>query len=359
MSKTLKVLIMAGGTGGHIYPAIACSEEFNKQGVETVWLGSKGGMEERLVGDSLDIRLHLLSIKGVRGKGLKGLLLAPFRIVYSIGQALSILRHEKPDAVLGMGGFVAGPGGIAAKLLGIPLIIHEQNALAGTTNRLLSRISNLSLCAFEGALNKGKLVGNPIRSALAQSASKQINMDIARPLRVLVVGGSLGAKAINDVIPDVLNGWDELQRLDVWHQTGGNNYSSVVAQYSSYGIESRVEPYIENMEGAYYWSDLVVCRAGAMTVSELSLLGLPSILVPYPHAIDDHQTVNAKYLEQCQAAILIPQKELTVEKITSLFKEFVNDREQLQKMGENAKKMSFPNATQDVVSQCLGQIKND
>ncbi len=350
---------MAGGTGGHIYPALACNEEFNQQGVETVWLGSKGGMEEALVGDDSDIRLHLLSIKGVRGKGFKGLLLAPFRIVYSIGQALSILRHEKPNAVLGMGGFVAGPGGVAARILGIPLIIHEQNAIAGTTNRLLSHISSLSLCAFKGALNNGVLVGNPVRSTLKESVSKKTNADNARPLRVLVVGGSLGAQAINQVIPKVLSQWNESQRLDVWHQTGSGNYESVAKQYNSLEVEARVVPYIEKMADAYYWADLVVCRSGAMTVSELSLLGLPSVLVPYPHAIDDHQTENAKYLEQCHAGTLVPQKEFTVDKLTDLLKVFVNDREQLQKMGENAKKMSFPNATKEVVSQCLGQMKND
>jgi UDP-N-acetylglucosamine--N-acetylmuramyl-(pentapeptide) pyrophosphoryl-undecaprenol N-acetylglucosamine transferase len=359
VSKTLKVLIMAGGTGGHIYPAMACSEEFNNQGVKTVWLGSKGGMEERIIGQDTDIPLRLMSIKGVRGKGFLGLIVAPFRIVYSIGQALSILRREKPDVVLGMGGFVSGPGGVAAKLLGIPLVIHEQNAIAGTTNRLLSRFCNVALCAFHGALESGLTLGNPIRSAIAENVNRERNFDNARPLKVLVVGGSLGAKAINDVIPQVLKGWDGSPRLSIWHQTGGKNYDVVLKSYQSFELESRVESYIENMEAAYYWADLVVCRAGAMTVSELSLIGLPSILVPYPYAIDDHQTANANRLQKCDAAIVVQQKELTVEKITSLLKEFVNDRARLHQMGENAKKMSFPNATKDVVSQCLGQIKND
>ncbi len=350
---------MAGGTGGHIYPALACSEEFKKQGIEAVWLGSKGGMEERLIGQATEIPLHLLSIKGVRGKGVLGLFIAPFRIVYSIGQALSILRREKPDVVLGMGGFVAGPGGIAAKLLAIPLVIHEQNAIAGTTNRLLSRFCDLALCAFDGALKKGLTLGNPIRSAITENVNRERKFDNARPLKVLVVGGSLGAKAINDVIPQVLKNWGCSPRLSIWHQTGSKNYDEVLSSYHSFDLDSRVEAFVENMDAAYYWADLVICRAGAMTVSELSLIGLPSILVPYPFAIDDHQTANAHSLQKCDAAIVVPQKEFTVEKTTCLLKEFVNDRARLQKMGENAKKMSFPNATKDVVSQCLGQIKND
>jgi len=271
---------MAGGTGGHIYPALACSEEFKKQGIEAVWLGSKGGMEERLIGQATEIPLHLLSIKGVRGKGVLGLFIAPFRIVYSIGQALSILRREKPDVVLGMGGFVAGPGGIAAKLLAIPLVIHEQNAIAGTTNRLLSRFCDLALCAFDGALKKGLTLGNPIRSAITENVNRERKFDNARPLKVLVVGGSLGAKAINDVIPQVLKNWGCSPRLSIWHQTGSKNYDEVLNSYRSFDLDSRVEAFVENMDAAYYWADLVICRAGAMTVSELSLIGLSSILVP-------------------------------------------------------------------------------
>ncbi|ETI61243.1 undecaprenyldiphospho-muramoylpentapeptide beta-N-acetylglucosaminyltransferase [Marinomonas profundimaris] len=357
MSDVRKVIIMAGGTGGHIYPALACAQSFKDKGVDVQWLGSKGGMEERLVPDH-DISLHSLSIKGVRGKGGLGLLLAPFRILHAIGQAVATLQKVKPDVVLGMGGFVAGPGGVAARLLGIPLVIHEQNAIAGTTNKLLSKVANLKLQAFDGALVNGITVGNPIRSDILEQQVRPPRNSSVRPFRLLVVGGSLGAKAINDVIPEVLANWPSTQRLDVWHQTGLRNIESVSEQYKAVSVEARVEAYLDNMDQAYYWADVVLCRAGAMTVSELAVAGLPSILVPYPHAIDDHQTENARYLEKVGAAYLLPQTQLTYEKIISLLSEFVENKEKLLKMGEQAKLVAHPNATQDVVARCLRLIKS-
>ncbi|QUX96171.1 undecaprenyldiphospho-muramoylpentapeptide beta-N-acetylglucosaminyltransferase [Marinomonas sp. CT5] len=352
-----RVVIMAGGTGGHIYPALACAQNFKNQGVEVQWLGSKGGMEESLV-PKHDIVLHSLSIKGVRGKGAPGLLLAPFRILHAIGQAVAILQKVKPDVVLGMGGFVAGPGGVAAKLLGIPLVVHEQNAVAGTTNKLLSKVANLRLQAFDGALPKAVSVGNPIRSDILEQPARVSRNGVARPLKLLVVGGSLGAKAINDVMPHVLAAWPFSQRLDVWHQTGVRNYDEVATSYHEAKVEARVEPYLENMDQAYYWADVVLCRAGAMTVSELAIAGLPSILVPYPHAIDDHQTENARYLEKVGAAYLLPQPQLSCEKVISLLSGFIESEETLLEMGEQAKLVARPNATQDVVAHCLRLIKS-
>lgn len=324
MSDVKRVVIMAGGTGGHIYPALACAQSFKDKGIEVQWLGSKGGMEEILV-PKHDIALHSLSIKGVRGKGVFGLLVAPFRILHAIGQAVAVLQKIKPDVVLGMGGFVAGPGGVAAKLLGIPLVVHEQNAIAGTTNKLLSKVANLKLQAFEGALPNALSVGNPIRNDILEQRVRVSRSNVARPLRLLVVGGSLGAKAINDVIPNVLAEWPFSQRLDVWHQTGIRNYDEVSALYKEAGVNARVEAYLDHMDQAYYWADVVLCRAGAMTVSELAVAGLPSILVPYPHAIDDHQTANARYLEKVEAAYLLPQPQLSCEKIISLLSAFVEE----------------------------------
>lgn len=356
MSDVKKIIIMAGGTGGHIYPALACAQVFKDKGLDVQWLGSKGGMEEVLVADH-DIALHSLSIKGVRGKGVLGLLVAPFRVLHAIGQAIAVLQKVKPDVVLGMGGFVAGPGGVAARLLGIPLVIHEQNAIAGTTNKLLSKVANLKLQAFDGAIPNAISVGNPIRSDILEQQVRMPRNGVARPLRLLVVGGSLGAKAINDVIPQVLLNWPSTQRLDVWHQTGLRNFDVVSEQYKIAKVEARVEAYLENMDQAYYWADVVLCRAGAMTVSELAIAGLPSILVPYPHAIDDHQTANAQYLEQVGAAYLLPQAQLTCEKIISLLSTFVESEDTLLKMGEQAKLVARPNATQDVVACCLRLIK--
>jgi len=356
MSAVKKIIIMAGGTGGHIYPALACAQAFKDMGVDVQWLGSKSGMEETLV-PSHDIILHSLSIKGVRGKGVLGLLAAPFRILHAIGQAVAVLQKVKPDVVLGMGGFVAGPGGVAARLLGIPLAIHEQNAIAGTTNRLLSNVASLRLQAFDGALSNAVSVGNPIRSSILEQAVRLPRGGAARPLRLLVVGGSLGAKAINDVIPQVLANWTSAQRLDVWHQTGVRNFELVSEQYKAAKVEARVDAYLDNMDQAYYWADVVLCRAGAMTVSELAVAGLPSILVPYPYAIDDHQTENARYLERAGAAYLLPQAQLTLEKIISLLSELAESENTLLKMGEQAKLVAHPNATQDVVVRCLRLIK--
>lgn len=357
MSKVKRVVIMAGGTGGHIYPALACAERFKTMGFEVCWLGSKGGMEEDLVPQH-DIAIHTISIKGIRGKGVYGLLSAPFRVLHALGQAVALLQKLRPDVVLGMGGFVSGPGGVAAKLLGIPLVIHEQNAVAGTTNRLLSKMANVKLQAFDGALSGGVSVGNPIRSDILAEPVRPPRHGSARPLRLLIVGGSLGAKAINEVIPQVIAAWPYKQRLDVWHQTGKRNFEEVCALYKERSLEARVEPYLESINQAYYWADVVLCRAGAMTVSELAVAGLPSILVPYPYAIDDHQTANARYLEKAGAAYLVPQSELSVEKVIFLLGQFVEDESNVIEMGVRAKSVAHPEATNHVVSHCLGLIES-
>ncbi len=358
MSKSKKVMLMAGGTGGHIYPALACAEKFLEKGMDVEWIGSAGGMEERIVPQH-DIPLHTLSIKGVRGKGVMGLALAPLRIAHSVGQALAILRRSKPDLVLGMGGFVAGPGGVAAKLLRIPVVVHEQNAVGGTTNTLLSKVANVTLQAFDGALPNGLTVGNPVRGAILKQMTRKPREDNARPLRLLVVGGSLGAKAINDLVPELLANWSMDVRLDVWHQTGARNIEAVQASYSALQVEARVDAYIEDMNQAYYWADVVLCRAGAMTVSELAIAGLPSILVPYPHAIDDHQTKNAQVLESVGAAFLVPQPKLTLNELTNILTSCVTEQDKLMKMAEQAKTVAQPEATQTVVSHCIRLMKND
>lgn len=356
--KNKRVLIMAGGTGGHIYPALACAKEFESQGYEVRWLGSKGGMELDLV-PKHDIPIDAISIKGVRGNGVKGLLLAPFRILYALGQALAIVKRFRPNVVLGMGGFVAGPGGVAAKLCSVPLVVHEQNAVAGTTNKLLSKVANRVLQAFSGALPKGLTVGNPVRSDILNLKAKPDGYRAGRPLKLLVVGGSLGAQAINKLMPKVLSGWNESVRLDVWHQTGKRNIEEVSSWYQAAGVEARVDAYIENMNDAYYWADIVLCRSGAMTISELAIAGLPSILVPFPYAIDDHQTKNAESLVVAGAASLVPQTELTEESLTLLLTEYIGDVNLLNNMGAAAKKVAYPNATEHVVAECKRFIKHD
>ncbi|OUR70364.1 undecaprenyldiphospho-muramoylpentapeptide beta-N-acetylglucosaminyltransferase [Marinomonas sp. 42_23_T18] len=356
--KNKRVLIMAGGTGGHIYPALACAKVFESQGYDVRWLGSKGGMELDLVPQH-NIEIDAISIKGVRGNGLKGLLLSPFRILYAVGQSIALVRRFRPSVVLGMGGFVTGPGGVAAKLCSVPLVVHEQNAVAGTTNRLLAKVATRVLQAFSGALPKALTVGNPVRSNIINLRRKSEGYRLGRPLKLLVVGGSLGAQAINELMPRVLSNWSESTRLDVWHQTGKRNIDDVSVWYQEAGVDARVEAYIENMNDAYYWADIVLCRSGAMTISELAIAGLPSILVPYPYAIDDHQTKNAESLVAVDAAKLMPQTELTKESLTALLKVLISDENLLNNMGEAARKVAYPNATEHVVAECKRFIKHD
>lgn len=349
---------MAGGTGGHIYPALACAEEFKKRQYDILWLGSKQSMEESIV-PQYGIELKTIAIKGVRGKGVKGLLLAPFRVCQAVIQSFFILRNFQPDVVLGMGGFVSGPGGVAAKLLRIPLVVHEQNAIAGTTNTLLSNIANTVLQAFDGAFSQGVTVGNPIRTTILNNKLNEKTLKSGQSVNLLIIGGSLGAQHINQLIPNFLYNSKQDGRLNVWHQTGKNNIVEVSRLYKELDVDARVDAYIENMSDAYEWADLVLCRAGAMTVSELAIVGLPSILVPFPYAIDDHQTANAMYLVNAGAAKIIQQTSLTIELLTQLINELLDSNGTLLKMGQAAKKVAYPKATVLVADACERLIKND
>ena len=349
---------MAGGTGGHIYPALACAQEFRKRGYNILWLGSKSSMEESLVPQH-GFALKTIAIKGVRGKGLMGLLLAPFRILQALIQSLVVLHRFKPSVVLGMGGFVAGPGGVAAKILGVPLVIHEQNAIAGTTNKLLAKLANRVLQAFSGVLPKGHTVGNPVRSNILKREKKVNDVIAVKSLKLLVVGGSLGAQYINQLMPKFIDSWDDKVELDVWHQTGNRNIDEIQKAYAELDVDAKVSAYIEDMDEAYHWADLVLCRAGAMTVSELAIVGLPSILVPYPYAIDDHQTANAMCLVNAGAAKILPQKQLTMTELSRLLNELLEDDQILIKMGLAAGQVAYPEATSSVVDECERFIKND
>lgn len=350
---------MAGGTGGHIYPALACAQEFRRRGYEILWLGSKASMEESIV-PKYDISLRTIAIKGVRGKGVKGLVLAPFRVLQAIFQSLRILRQFKPDVVLGMGGFVTGPGGVAAKLLNVPLVIHEQNAIAGTTNKILAKFASSVLQAFSNVLPQAKTVGNPVRANILEyrSFSDEKPLNDNSPIKLLVVGGSLGAQYINYLVPEFLDEWQRQGKtLEVWHQTGTRNIEEVLTLYKKYNLEARVDAYIENMNDAYEWADLVLCRAGAMTVSELAIVGLPAILVPFPYAIDDHQTENAMHLVNAGAAKIQQQNTLTAETLMSTMCELLEDKQNLITMGLAAKKVAYPEATTTIANECERLIK--
>ncbi len=358
VDNTIRVLIMAGGTGGHVFPALAVADELKSRGVEITWLGTKNGIEADVV-PRAGYKIAYISVTGLRGKGFLGWLIAPVKLLYALSQCISVMRSIKPAAVLGMGGFVTGPGGLAAWLFRKPLLVHEQNAIAGLTNRLLTPLAKVVMEAFPKALATPRAihVGNPVRANIGGAQNEELKTEkkqrdqagICRQL--LVVGGSLGATALNEVVPQALSLLESDMRPEIWHQTGKRHIDQAQAHYKKMTISARVEPFIDDMAAAYQWADLVLCRAGALTVSELAIAGVASILVPYPYAVDDHQTANAKYLVDAGAAVLIQQSKLTAEKLAELLREL--DAEKVKDMGSLAKKIAMPKATKMVADQCM------
>lgn len=358
VKNNFSVLIMAGGTGGHVFPALAVAEELRARGAIINWLGTARGIENRLV-PSANIQLHLMKVEGVRGRGFLGLLKAPFLIVYALLQALRIIHHVKPDVVLGFGGFASGPGGLAAKLSGRPLVIHEQNAVAGTTNRLLAKIADKVLAAFPRAFGDafGELiVGNPVREQIKKLSPVQIRYGARAqqklPLQLLIVGGSLGAKAINELVPQALAELPVDLRPTIWHQTGKGHSDTTNVLYRRYQVNANVVEFIDDMAAAYAWADVVICRAGALTVSELMVAGAASVLIPLPSAIDDHQTFNAKNLTDVGAGIALAQKNLTAAKLAALLLTELADRDHLMSMAEKAQQQAKPFAAVQVADVC-------
>lgn len=356
MSDKRRFLMMAGGTGGHVFPALATARTLQEMGHEVFWLGSAGGMEERLIGET-DIPLSLIHISGLRGKGRLALLLAPFRLMRGLGEAFTVVRRIRPDCVVGMGGFVTGPGGVAAWLNRIPLVIHEQNAVAGMTNRILVRFAETVLEAFPGSFGAKvvtRCTGNPVRQDLAELAVPEERMKGREgPLRLLVVGGSLGAQVFNQQVPEALAKLAETDRPVVRHQCGEKHVDAAREAYEQQGVEASVEPFIKDMAEAYRWADLVLCRSGALTVSELCVAGLGAILVPFPHAVDDHQTMNGQQMVNAQAAVLVPQSKLNPESLAETLRDLVGDRSRVLNMAKAARSLARPDATERVVNYCL------
>jgi UDP-N-acetylglucosamine--N-acetylmuramyl-(pentapeptide) pyrophosphoryl-undecaprenol N-acetylglucosamine transferase len=358
MNKT--VLIMAGGTGGHVFPALALAEKLQVTGQRVLWLGTRKGIEARLVPQS-GIPLHYLSVEGVRGRGILGLVKAPFLILLALVQAMGVVRRERVDLVVGFGGFASGPGGLAAFLLRKPLVIHEQNAIAGTTNRLLMRLTQHRLMAFPEALPEGKLVGNPVRDSIVALPEPQARYATRAAeksrIRLLVLGGSLGARAINQLVPRALSELPVDERPEVWHQAGRDHAQETLASYLEYQVNARVEAFIEDMAVAYAWADVIVCRAGALTIAELTAAGVAALLIPLPNAIDDHQTWNAHYLQKADAALVFAQAELSEERLAALLLTELRDRTRLLAMAENARKLAMPDASTSLANYCLEVLR--
>lgn len=353
----ISILIMAGGTGGHVFPALAVAQEVLSRGQSLAWLGTRRGIEARLV-PGAGIALHFLRIQGVRGRGWLGLLKAPFLVAGAVLQALCLMRRLKPGLVLGFGGFASGPGGLAARLLRVPLVIHEQNSIPGTTNRYLAPLAKRVLTAFPCALPRAEQVGNPVRRALTQlpPPEQRLAGREGQPLRLLVLGGSLGAQALNASLPLALAQLPEAQRPQVRHQTGQAHAPATEALYRDRGVEARVEPFIEDMAEAYAWADWVVCRAGALTVSELMAVGLAALLIPFPHAIDDHQTHNARVLVDAGAAQLLPQSELNPQTLAARIHQSFSDRNHLLRMARAGRALARPDAAATVAEICMAQL---
>jgi len=352
------VLIMAGGTGGHVFPALAVAEELIGRGCRVAWLGTRKGIEAQLVVKE-NIPINYIRVAGLRGKGLLAGLMAPVKLLIAVWQSLTVIRREQPACVLGMGGFAAGPGGVAAWLLRRPLVIHEQNAVAGMTNRLLRPLADTVLAAFPGAFGgsastREQCVGNPVRRTITQLAAPEARLSERQgPLRLLVLGGSLGAAVLNERVPQALALLSAEQRPLVWHQTGRHHDQHTLDIYWQLGLEAQVEPFIEEMATAYEWADLIVCRAGALTISELACAGLAAILVPYPHAVDDHQSANAHYLEQAGAAVCIAQAEFTADRLAQLLSNDFAHRRQVLTMAQQARRLAITDAAAMVADYCM------
>jgi len=352
-----RVMIMAGGTGGHVYPALAVAEELRSRGCDVFWLGTPDSFESRTVPQA-GIPLDTIDSHRLRGEGRLNKLLAPLRLLRAMWQALRVLHRRRPQVLLGMGGFASGPGGLVARVLRLPLVIHEQNAIPGLTNRALSRIATRTLQAFPGSFpskRKAAVCGNPVRADILRIARPQERFADRghQPIQLVVIGGSLGAQALNEMMPQALAMLDENERPQVIHQAGHGKLETTLQAYADSGVAADVREFLEDMPSVYAAADLVVCRSGALTVSELAAAGVAALLVPFPFAVDDHQTSNARYLVEAGAARLVQQRDLDAPMLASLVRELCADRRVLLEMACAARELARPDATDCVADICL------
>ncbi len=359
---TAPILIMAGGTGGHVFPALAVADVLRQRQIPVMWLGTASGLEAQLVPPT-GIEMQQLAVSGLRGKGMGKLLTAPLMLSRAVLQARKIIRRLKPRLVLGMGGFVSGPGGLVARLEGVPLVIHEQNALPGTTNRYLAPLADRVLTGFEDVFpyRRAQAVGNPVRASIAAlpppAERLAERLATAPRRRLLVLGGSQGAKALNERVPQALALLSPTERPDVWHQAGKNLIDATIQQYAQCGVSARIEPFIDDMAAAYGWADLVICRSGALTVAELACAGVGAVLVPFPFAIDDHQRHNAEALVKAGAARCELQASLTAERLAECLRELLADGPRLLAMANHARDLAHPHAAATIADICLQAAK--
>ena len=355
MSGRLTVMVMAGGTGGHVFPALAVAAELEQRGAEIVWMGTRAGIEARLV-PAAGYPVEWIGITGLRGKGALSWLTAPLRLLRACVQAFVAVRRQAPAVVIGLGGFASGPGGLAAWLLRRPLVVHEQNAIAGLTNRLLAHLADAPLQAFPhsfAAARGARTVGNPVRAdILAMPAPAERMAARTGPVRLLVLGGSLGALAINERVPAALAKLPGNRRPKVRHQAG-RTLEAAQAAYAKTDVIAQDSEFIDDMAEAYAWADLVVCRAGALTVAELAAAGLAAVLVPFPHAVDDHQSHNGAYLSDRGAAVLIQQDALDAERLAEVLTDLMGDRRRLLAMAEAARDAAWPQSTREIADTCM------
>lgn len=355
MAKLTRVLIMAGGTGGHVFPGLAVANQLREQGVIVKWLGTYKGLEAKLVPEA-GIPITFITIGGFRGKRLKDKLFIPWQLVIALLESIRVIQQFKPDVVIGMGGFVSGPGGIASWLLGKKLVIHEQNAKPGSTNKWLAKVAHKVLEAFPNTFKKRcnvYTVGNPVRKEIAgfSAPSKRVS-HTDQVKHLLVLGGSLGAQAINDLLPKALAKLPASVRPAVWHQTGEKHIASTQKAYENAGVIAEMTPFIVEMDKAYAWADVVLCRAGALTVAELCAAGVGAILVPFPYAIDDHQTANANFMVKQHAALLVQQAVLTEDRLAELLEELCGSDEQCMAMAQAAYALRKVDATEKIITVC-------
>ena len=351
------IVIMAGGTGGHVFPALAVAEYLRQKGETIIWFGTRAGIEARVV-PAAGFAIEWLNVKGLRGKGFATLILAPFRLLHACWQALTTLIRLRPKAVLGMGGFVSGPGGVMAWILNIPLFVHEQNSVIGLTNRLLGRIAKKSYFGFpevSAEKPRSEYIGNPVRSDLIDLPPPEVRLASRKnnPLNLLVIGGSLGAATLNRVIPEAVSQLSIAERPVIKHQCGNTHLKVCEQQYLASQVEAQVFGFIDNMREVYEWADLVICRAGALTIAEITSVGIASILIPYPFAVDNHQYHNARFLEHHQAARILLEDKLDAVTLALQLSYFHQNREALMQMSMRARGQSKTNATEQLAEGIL------